>query len=57
MDIGRIGIWNVLLSKGDPIAQEATRELEELGYGAVWLGGSSSVTGAAALVAATSRIT
>ncbi|MFJ4437746.1 LLM class F420-dependent oxidoreductase [Streptomyces sp. NPDC088923] len=57
MDIGRIGIWNTLLSKGDPIAQEATGELEELGYGAVWLGGSSSVTGAAALVAATSRIT
>ncbi|EFG65727.1 LLM class F420-dependent oxidoreductase, partial [Streptomyces sp. SPB074] len=57
MDIGRIGIWNGLLSKGDPIAQEATGELEELGYGAVWLGGNSGVTGAAALVAATSRIT
>ncbi|OON82631.1 LLM class F420-dependent oxidoreductase [Streptomyces tsukubensis] len=60
MEIGRVGIWNPLLASGDPEgtgeAAEATAELEQLGYGAVWLGGNSSVPVAADLVRATSRI-
>ena len=38
--LGRIGIWSMELRFGDPVAaREATAELEELGYGAVWIPG------------------
>lgn len=57
MDVGRIGIWSPRLSRADSAAVEATVELEELGYGAVWLGGNSTVAAAATLVRATSRLT
>src|SRR6266536_5372356 len=47
MNLGRIGIWNVGLRSDDPRMrgeiQEAAAELEELGYGAIWLGGSPGV--------------
>ncbi|WP_054815781.1 LLM class F420-dependent oxidoreductase [Nocardia arizonensis] len=35
-DLGRFGVWRGYLG----FSQEAARELEELGYGALWLGGS-----------------
>lgn len=58
--IGRYGVWTSALRAPDPSrtseAAEAAAELEELGYGAVWLG-SSGVEHAAPLIAATSRIT
>ncbi|MEU8585750.1 LLM class F420-dependent oxidoreductase [Streptomyces sp. NPDC048664] len=58
--LGRYGIWSVGLRSQDPALRgelgEATAELEELGYGAVWLGGSSAVTHAVPLVRATSRM-
>jgi len=58
--VGRYGIWSVGLRSEDPSRRgelaEATAELEQLGYGAVWLGGSSAARNAAPLIEATSRI-
>ncbi len=61
MALGRFGIWSSLL-RGGGSAQgteltDAASELEELGYAAVWLGGSSDIADAAPLVAATSTLT
>ncbi|WP_328747743.1 LLM class F420-dependent oxidoreductase [Streptomyces sp. NBC_00285] len=59
--VGRYGIWNGggLRSK-DPDRRgevgEAAAELEELGYGAVWIGGNSDADHAVPLLEATSRI-
>jgi len=59
--VGRYGIWSWGLRAEDPAAQqeipEAAAELEELGYGAVWLGGSSGVQHAVPLIEATSQLT
>lgn len=59
--LGRYGIWSGALQTGDPARDpailEATQELEQLGYGAVWIGGSSDVSHAAALIEATSTLT
>jgi probable F420-dependent oxidoreductase len=60
---GRIGVWNTALrtASDDPGRHKevtgAVAELESLGYGTVWLGGSPSVADAAAVVDATERIT
>ncbi|MFJ9146912.1 LLM class F420-dependent oxidoreductase [Streptomyces sp. NPDC102270] len=59
--IGKYGIWNGGGLRGEDPAQqgeraEAAAELEELGFGAIWLGGSSSAANAAPLLDATSRI-
>ncbi|WP_329250480.1 LLM class F420-dependent oxidoreductase [Streptomyces sp. NBC_01478] len=58
--VGRYGIWSAGLRSEDPSRRgelaEATAELEQLGYGAVWLGGSSSARNAVPLIGATSRI-
>ncbi|MFD4377056.1 TIGR03620 family F420-dependent LLM class oxidoreductase [Streptomyces sp. NPDC058486] len=41
LNLGRIGIWSLAFTHGDRgAAREAASELEELGYGALWLGGS-----------------
>jgi alkanesulfonate monooxygenase SsuD/methylene tetrahydromethanopterin reductase-like flavin-dependent oxidoreductase (luciferase family) len=60
MDLGQIGIWNSGLRDEDPRAageiREAAAELEDLGYGAIWLGSSPGVRHAAPLLAATSHI-
>ncbi|MDH6626658.1 putative F420-dependent oxidoreductase [Streptomyces sp. LBL] len=59
--VGRYGIWSAGLRSEDPARRdelaEAAAELEQLGYGAIWLGGNSFVANAVPLVAATSRIT
>ncbi|MYX36442.1 MULTISPECIES: LLM class F420-dependent oxidoreductase [Streptomycetaceae] len=59
--IGRYGLWSAGLRDPDPARAaelaETAAELEELGYGALWLGGSSGVEHAAPLIAATSSIT
>ncbi|MFF7769626.1 LLM class F420-dependent oxidoreductase [Streptomyces massasporeus] len=59
--VGRYGIWSVGLRSEDPDRRgelaEAAAELEELGYGAVWLGGNSSAANAAPLIEATSKLT
>ncbi|MFF3379595.1 LLM class F420-dependent oxidoreductase [Streptomyces sp. NPDC002680] len=58
--LGRYGIWNFGLRSEDPEGlterAEATAELEELGFGALWLGGSPGVRHAVPLVEATSRL-
>ncbi|MFE1314906.1 LLM class F420-dependent oxidoreductase [Streptomyces sp. NPDC058755] len=58
--IGRYGVWSVGLRSEDPARRgdiaEAAAELEQLGYGAAWLGGSSAARQAAPLLEATSRL-
>ncbi|MFI8235814.1 LLM class F420-dependent oxidoreductase [Streptomyces sp. NPDC085866] len=58
--IGRYGVWSVGLRSEDPARRgdiaEAAAELEQLGYGAAWLGGSSAARHAAPLLEATSRL-
>ncbi|MER5595849.1 LLM class F420-dependent oxidoreductase [Streptomyces sp. NPDC002265] len=58
--IGRYGVWSTGLRPEDPARRgeiaEAAAELEELGYGAAWLGGSSAPRHAGPLLEATSRL-
>ncbi|MFF7476836.1 TIGR03620 family F420-dependent LLM class oxidoreductase [Streptomyces sp. NPDC008092] len=58
--LGRFGIFSHELRSEDPALQEQRRraaaELEELGFGAIWLGGNSSVHHAVALAGSTERI-
>lgn len=60
MDLGRVGIWTGALRMEENIASgaavKAAAELEELGFGAIWLGFSPGVQHAVPLLAATSRI-
>jgi probable F420-dependent oxidoreductase len=60
MRLGRVGVWSSSLRNEDPQAQgeitEASAELEELGYGAIWLGASPGVRHAVPIVEATARI-
>jgi probable F420-dependent oxidoreductase len=60
LSIGRIGVWDVSLRSEDPARQreigQGAAELEELGYGALWLGGSPALTRAEPVLAATSRV-
>ncbi|MGW0839102.1 LLM class F420-dependent oxidoreductase [Streptomyces sp. NPDC002787] len=59
--VGRYGVWSIGLRAEDPARNgelaDAAAELEDLGYGAVWLGGSTTVRHAVPLVEATSHIT
>ncbi|MGI5348897.1 TIGR03620 family F420-dependent LLM class oxidoreductase [Streptomyces sp. CA-250714] len=59
--LGRVGIWAGALRTDDtarrPQVEEAAAELEELGYRALWIGGSPSPDMAYHLLAATSRAT
>ncbi|MGD1224059.1 LLM class F420-dependent oxidoreductase [Streptomyces krungchingensis] len=59
--VGRYGLWSVGLRSEDPARRadiaEAAAEIEQLGYGAVWLGGSSHARHALPLLEATSRLT
>ncbi|MFF3970420.1 LLM class F420-dependent oxidoreductase [Streptomyces rubiginosohelvolus] len=60
---GRVGIWSSALhvsrvdDAGGKAIAEALAELDELGYGTVWVGGSPTPGDAAAVVAATRSIT
>ncbi|GAA3791290.1 LLM class F420-dependent oxidoreductase [Streptomyces chiangmaiensis] len=58
--VGRYGIWSLGLRSEDQARRgelaEAAAELEELGFGAVWLGGSATVRHAVPLIEATSRL-
>ncbi len=60
-DLGRIGIWSAALNSSEPAragaVAEAAAELENLGYGTLWLGGSPGVARARPVLAATSRLT
>ncbi|MFH9660725.1 LLM class F420-dependent oxidoreductase [Streptomyces sp. NPDC017248] len=58
--VGRYGVWSVELRAEDPDRRgeldEAAAELEELGYGAIWLGGNSTADHAAPLIGATRHL-
>ncbi|MGW0937059.1 LLM class F420-dependent oxidoreductase [Streptomyces sp. NPDC002666] len=60
---GQIGIWSGALHRsraddaGKAAITEAVAELEDLGYGTLWIGGSPSPDDAAAVVEATRSIT
>ncbi|MFG3097090.1 LLM class F420-dependent oxidoreductase [Streptomyces sp. NPDC048202] len=58
--IGRYGVWSVGLRDEDPARRgeigEAAAELQELGYGTAWLGGSSAPVNALPLLEATDRL-
>ncbi|MGW8062830.1 LLM class F420-dependent oxidoreductase [Streptomyces ziwulingensis] len=58
--VGRYGVWSTQLRSEDPAGggerAEAAAELEQLGFGALWLGGNSAARHAVPLVEATSRI-
>jgi probable F420-dependent oxidoreductase len=60
VELTRFGVWNVGLGNQDPAAlddvQSAAAELEDLGYGAIWIGGSPQVDRAVPLLEATSGI-
>ncbi|MBX7546576.1 LLM class F420-dependent oxidoreductase [Streptomyces sp. NPDC055966] len=59
--IGRYGIWSFALRTEEPSRRgelaEAAAELEELGFRAVWLGGSSAARHAVPLLEATDALT
>lgn len=59
--LGRFGVWSSGLRSDDPARRQeitdAAQALDELGYGAAWLGASPSVTHALPLLNATSRLT
>ncbi|MGI5529343.1 LLM class F420-dependent oxidoreductase [Streptomyces syringium] len=59
-DLGRIGIWSTALRSDDAEksaeVRETAAELDELGYGMIWLGGNARVDEAAQLLAATKRV-
>jgi probable F420-dependent oxidoreductase len=57
VELGRVGIWNRAVAEDDPRSRDAAAELDELGYGAVWIGGSPPVSMAENVLAATSRLT
>ncbi|MFH8340348.1 LLM class F420-dependent oxidoreductase [Streptomyces sp. AM6-12] len=59
--IGRHGVWDIALRAEDPARrgeqEDAAAELEELDFGAIWLGGNSTAAHAAPLIEATHHIT
>ncbi|CAL9561621.1 hypothetical protein SUDANB145_04631 [Streptomyces sp. enrichment culture] len=58
--VGRYGVWSAALraedAEGRGARAETAAELEELGFGALWLGGNSFAEHAVPLIEATSRI-
>src|SRR3954447_1739150 len=56
MNIGRIGVWTSYRAFGAERAGEAARLVEELGYGAWWLGGSPHVPDVRPILEATSAL-
>lgn len=59
-EFGRIGVWTFVFgTQPAAVVRESARELEELGYGAIWFGeafGRDAVSQAGLLLSATSRI-
>ncbi|MGM9331371.1 LLM class F420-dependent oxidoreductase [Streptomyces murinus] len=59
--LGRHGVWDVALRAEDPARrgeqEDAAAELEELDFGAIWLGGNSTAAHATPLIEATHHIT
>ncbi|UED85192.1 LLM class F420-dependent oxidoreductase [Streptomyces profundus] len=59
-ELGPVGVWSIALKSPDgspqPAFLDAARELEQLGYRALWIGGSPTVRQAEPLLAATSTL-
>jgi probable F420-dependent oxidoreductase len=56
MRIGKIGLWATSRQLGGERLGEAARIVEQLGYGALWLGGSPQVPQVRPILEATSRL-
>ena len=56
MELGRFGIWTSYRAIGEENAGQAARLVEDLGFGAVWLGGSPQLPALAPMLEATERI-
>ncbi|HEY4451780.1 MAG TPA: TIGR03620 family F420-dependent LLM class oxidoreductase [Solirubrobacteraceae bacterium] len=56
MDIGKIGVWTSYRAVGKERAGEAAKLVEQLGYGAWWLGGSPHVPDVRPILEATSAL-
>ena len=56
MNLTKFGIWTTYRNLGRENAPEAARLAEELGFGAVWLGGSPSPDDLRPMLAATERL-
>jgi probable F420-dependent oxidoreductase len=56
MNLGRIGIWTTYRAIGAENAGEAAKLVEDLGFGALWLGGSPRLPSVRPLLEATSRL-
>lgn len=57
VDVGRVGVWTSSQLLNTPAAVEAAAQLDELGYGALWIGSSAGdLRLVADLLQATSRI-
>src|SRR3954449_3694920 len=56
MEIGRIGIWTSYRPFGVERAGEAAKLVEQLGYGAWWVGGSPHVSDIRPVLEATSSL-
>lgn len=56
MQLGQFGIWTSYRAIGEQNAGEAAKLVEDLGYGAFWLGGSPRLPTVRPLLAATRRL-
>jgi probable F420-dependent oxidoreductase len=59
MDLGRVGIWHFLDTVPAPVVQDAAREIEALGFRALWIPegvGREAFTHAGLLLAGTERL-
>src|SRR5580692_4750503 len=56
MELGRIGVWTTYRAIGEENAGAAARLVEELGYGAFWLGGSPRLSSVRPLLEATESL-
>src|SRR5712691_7277805 len=56
MDLGTIGVWTRYRDLGEENAGEAASLVEELGYGAFWLGGSPRLPSVRPLLEATENL-
>jgi probable F420-dependent oxidoreductase len=56
MELGRFGIWTTYRAIGEENAGEAAKLVEDLGYGAFWLGGSPRLPAVRPLLEATESL-
>ena len=56
MQLGEIGVWTSYRAIGEENAGEAAKLVEDLGYGAFWLGGSPRLPTVRPLLDATERL-